>query len=273
MRQELASLTQSPQTHGCGLRSIGRLLARGTALIALLFPASATAGVRIANVDSSALPTIGVTVVTSSPSSRTPRVTENGTAVADLSAQNLGNGESVMLAVDRSQSMHGRALADAVTAALRFLALQRASDRIAVMSFASQILTASDFSASRDEASAALRSLTDDPRYGTTLYDAVVQASHALSAQGRPGRVLVLVTDGQETTSKASLAQAVRAARAAHVLVYPVAIESSASRLLRFASSHGKPAAPTTVRPRAQRSRASMHISRANCGAPGASST
>jgi hypothetical protein len=38
----------------------------------------------------------------------------------------------------------------------------------------------------------------------------------------------LLVTDGQETTSKASLAQAVHAARVAHVLVYPVAIESSA---------------------------------------------
>jgi hypothetical protein len=38
----------------------------------------------------------------------------------------------------------------------------------------------------------------------------------------------VLVTDGQETTSKATLAQAIRAARKAHALVYPIAIESRA---------------------------------------------
>jgi hypothetical protein len=40
--------------------------------------------------------------------------------------------------------------------------------------------------------------------------------------------VIVLVTDGQETTSKATLEQAIRAARKAHALVYPIAIESKA---------------------------------------------
>jgi VWFA-related protein len=182
----------------------------------------------VANIDSSGLPSIRLTVVTSAPSSRPPRVTENGKMVVDFSARNLGDAESVVLAVDRSRSMHGRALRDAVAAALRFLALKRPNDRVAVVSFASQTLTVSHFSTSTGDGSAALRSLTDDPRYGTTLYDAVVQASHTLKAQGPAGRVIVLVTDGQETTSKASLAQAVHAARAAHVLVYPVAIESSA---------------------------------------------
>jgi len=38
--------------------------------------------------------------------------------------------------------------------------------------------------------------------------------------------VIVLVTDGQETTSHATLDQAIRAARRTHVLVYPIAIES-----------------------------------------------
>jgi hypothetical protein len=39
--------------------------------------------------------------------------------------------------------------------------------------------------------------------------------------------VLILVTDGQETTSKATLADAIRDARNAHVVVYPVAIQSA----------------------------------------------
>lgn len=38
----------------------------------------------------------------------------------------------------------------------------------------------------------------------------------------------MLVTDGQETTSSATLAQAIKAARAAHALIYPIGIESSA---------------------------------------------
>ncbi len=198
------------------------------ALVGIVLPRSAAADVRIANVDSSGLPSIRLTVLTSSTSSRKPRVTENGKSVAGLSAQNLGAAKSVVLAVDRSRSMHGKALADAVSAALRFLATKSQADRVAIMSFASQALTASGFSAETGDAEAALGVLVNDRRYGTRLYDTVVQASRALKAQHRPGRVLVLVTDGQETTSKATLAQAVHAARAAHVLVYPVAIESSA---------------------------------------------
>ena len=41
-----------------------------------------------------------------------------------------------------------------------------------------------------------------------------------------PGRVIILVTDGQETTSATTLRQAISAARAAHVSLYPVAIQS-----------------------------------------------
>ena len=54
--------------------------------------------------------------------------------------------------------------------------------------------------------------------------------------------MLVLVTDGQETTSHATLKSAIQAARKAHVAVYPVGIESisfSPAPLERLASSTG----------------------------------
>jgi VWFA-related protein len=189
-------------------------------------PASAHAGVRITNVDVSVVPSIRLTVVTSTPSSRPPAVTQNGAPVVGLSTQNLGLAKNVVLAIDHSRSMRGRPLADALAAARRFVALKPGSDQIAVVSFASQTVLESGFSASAIDAAAALGSIGVDGVYGTRLYDAIVQSAQALRRAKVPGRVIVLVTDGNETTSKATLDQAIRAARAARASVYPVAIDS-----------------------------------------------
>jgi VWFA-related protein len=208
-----------------GRQLLAALLCAGVALIAA---SPAGADVRIVNVDTSGLPSVRVTVVTSTPTPRAPLLTENGQQTADLQARNLGQAKSVVLAIDRSQSMYGRSLRDAAAAAVRFVALKPPADQIAVVTFASQTVVETQFSTSPDDAEAALGSIRVDGRYGTTLYDAVVQSAGALARAGLPGRVIVLVTDGQETTSNATLDQAIRAARRAHVLVYPIAIESSA---------------------------------------------
>jgi VWFA-related protein len=194
----------------------------------LAAPANARADVRIANVDVSVVPSIRLTVVTSTPSSRPPVVTENGAPAAGLSTQNLGLAKNVVLAIDHSRSMRGRPLADALAAARRFVALKPRADQVAVVSFASQSLLESDFSTSTGNATSALDSIGVDRVYGTRLYDAIVQSARALQRAKVPGRVIVLVTDGNETTSKATLAQAIHAARAARASVYPVAIESAA---------------------------------------------
>ena len=195
--------------------------------LVLAAPTSAQGGVRITNVDVSVVPSIRLTVVTSTPSARPPAVTENGAPVVDLSVQNLGLAKNVVLAIDHSRSMRGRPLADALAAARRFVALKPRADQMAVVSFASQSILESDFSSSTSNAPFALSSIGADPVYGTRLYDAVVQSARALQRAKVPGRVIVLVTDGNETTSKATLAQAIHAARAARALVYPVAIESA----------------------------------------------
>ena len=66
----------------------------------------------------------------------------------------------------------------------------------------------------------------------TALYDAIYLASHALDR--RKGRkVIVLITDGEDTVSKVDYKQAVRSAEEAEALVYSiiiVPIESSAGR-------------------------------------------
>jgi len=197
--------------------------------MALTTASRAAASLRITAVDASSYPTIRLTVVTSTPISRAPTLEENGAPAVAYTAYNLGRQKSVLVAVDRSQSMHGEPLTRAVAAALTFVAARPARDRLAVLTVARRVVMLTGFSSSTSDAEAALRSIDGvDGRPGTRLWDAIGSAAGALRAEGLPGRVLILVTDGQETTSKATLADAIQDARKAQVVVYPIAIQSAA---------------------------------------------
>jgi tight adherence protein B len=218
-----------PPQRPCRLRRLGRLAsaaAAGAACLAALAPA-AQAAVKIQGVDATAFPTVRVTAVTSQATAGPPSLSENGRPVNGLRAQNLGRAKSVVLAIDRSQSMRGAPLARAIAAARAFLAAKPAADRIAVASFATRPLILTEFSTGRSDADGALRTIKVDPVQGTTLYDALVRASSTLSEEPLAARVVIVVTDGNETRSDATLTDAIEAARKAGTAVYVVAIESS----------------------------------------------
>lgn len=197
------------------------------AIVSLLVPVSASAAVRIQGVDASAYPTVRLTVITDQPTKAPPVVRENGAPAAAQQAENLGRAKSVVLAVDRSQSMAGRPLAEAVAAARAFVAAKPAADRIAVATFATKALMLTGFSSATIDADTALRSISVDEVQGTRLYDALVLASRSLAEEELAGRVIIVVTDGNETMSTATLADVIAAARKAHVAIYVIAIESS----------------------------------------------
>ena len=193
---------------------------------AFLFAGAASAGVELKGVDASAYPTIRMNVVTPSPTAGAPRLLENGRPVNGVLAENLGRSKSVMLTVDRSQSMKGKPFSDAIAAAQAFLAAKPREDRVAVATFATKPVVLTAFSASSADSQSALRAVSVDPVEGTTLYDSLVQSARALSAEPHAGRVILAVTDGNETRSAASLQNAIDAAREAGASVYVVAIES-----------------------------------------------
>ncbi len=165
--------------------------------------------------------------MTPKPTARAPRLTENGKRVNGLEAANLGRAKSVVLAVDRSQSMRGQALADASRAARAFVRKKPSSDRIAIVAVGKRAVQLTGFSSSTIDVDAALRGVEVDTVQGTALYDAIVLSSEALGTETLASRVLILLTDGQEVSSEASLAAAIAAARKAGVTVYPIAIESA----------------------------------------------
>jgi tight adherence protein B len=187
---------------------------------------TASAGVRLTGLDPSAYPRVRMTLVSSAPVSKSPRVKENGRPVSGLRAENLGRAKSVALLVDRSQSMRGQPFANAVAAAQAFLRAKSSQDRVAVGTFATKPVMLTDFSPTAADAQAALRSLSLDKHQGTTLYDCVVKAARSFSSEGYSGRVVIVVTDGNETRSTATLDNAIKAARESGVLLYVVAIES-----------------------------------------------
>jgi len=203
-----------------------RRVAYAVLLAALVLPAAALGAGEVKHASATNFPHVQLTVVAPSSTQTPPKIRENGRPVAGIEATNLGVHKSVILAVDRSRSMLGKPLADATAAARAFVAAKPATDRIAVTTFATQAFALTGFSTSTIDADGALRTMSVDPVEGTKLYDDVVLSSRMLAGEPLPARIIILVTDGQETESKASLDEAITAAKSAGVNVFVIGIES-----------------------------------------------
>ncbi len=202
---------------------------RVVALVALclLLPGAASAAIHIRGVDTSSTGTVRVTVVTDRPVAKAPTLTENGRPVVLAGPPlNLGSEKSVVLAIDRSRSMGGQPLQTATTAGQAFVNSKPSADQIAVSTFASRATPPTPLSTGTTDADVALRAVALDPHSGTRMYDDLMLDVAALAHQDLAGRVIILVTDGNETTSKATLDDVVSAARRASVSIYVVGIES-----------------------------------------------
>ncbi len=212
------------------------------AVVALVAAPAATAGVSVKAVDATRFPHVTVTVVASKRSGAPPRVRENGVPIRGVETRNLASDKSVLLAIDRSRSMKGQALADATGALRHFVASKAASDRLALIGFGSKAVELTRFSSATIDADSTLRQLTVDEQQGTALYDAIVLGSRALAREDSAARVLVVLTDGTDVSRGASRADAIAAARSAHVAVYTVAIQTeqlSPAALRTIAESTG----------------------------------
>ena len=111
---------------------------------------------------------------------------------------------------------------DSVTRFLRALFREgNPEDAAALYSFNWQVVRQNNFSRTVGAMERNLRSLRGDA--GTSLYDAVLLASRDI--EDRPGRkVLVIVTDGGDTTSRSDFQRAVEAAQLADAVIYPILV-------------------------------------------------
>jgi Ca-activated chloride channel homolog len=109
-------------------------------------------------------------------------------------------------------------------AAARFIAqVVRPDDRVGIFEFADTVTQLASFSGNVPQLQAAVKRVT--PGDGTALYDAVYLGSDALGkAPSDRRKVLILITDAGETTSRADFETARRAALRAEALIYTIVI-------------------------------------------------
>ena len=137
---------------------------------------------------------------------------------------------NLTLAIDTSGSVQ-KDMAEEADAARRFAhALLRSQDQISLLQFATEVRELTPFTNKVGQIDHGLSQLRGD--WATALYDAICQASARLG--GTPGRrVLVLISDGDDTASNATYAQALEQALRNEVMIYSlidVPIKASAGR-------------------------------------------
>ena len=194
------------------------------ACVASLPPSARAATPVRVRVDTVAWPTVAVSVVLPHLSNHPPRLYENGRRVPLLYASNVGRSHTFVLAVDHSQSMHGASLRSAIAIARRLVADKAPNDRAAIFAIGSKSDQLTSFTTSPKILDAALQRIRLDAGYGTALYDGVARAARALHTQRGSDKVLLLVTDGQETTSNNPVGTAAAVAAQNQVAVYPIAV-------------------------------------------------
>jgi len=110
-------------------------------------------------------------------------------------------------------------------AAARFIGqVVRPDDRVGIFEFADTVTQLAAFSGNVPQLQSAVRRVV--PGDGTALYDAVYLGSDALAkAPSDRRKVLILITDAGETTSRADFETARRAALRAEALLYTIIIQ------------------------------------------------
>jgi Ca-activated chloride channel homolog len=111
---------------------------------------------------------------------------------------------------------------DSVTRFLRVLLKEgNPEDAVSLYSFNWEIVKQNNFTRNVAAVERSLRALRGEA--GTSLYDAILLASRDI--EDRPGRkVLVIVTDGGDTTSRSDFQRATEAAQLADAVIYPVLV-------------------------------------------------
>ena len=216
-----------------------RLLALVAALSLIAAPALAQDAqeIEIVDINGSRYPEGGQTQMViefrnfgADPDPASVQVTANGQAVSDLVVEPIGQSTvpvGVVLAIDTSGSMAGAPLAAAQVAAKAFIAQARPEDRIAIVGFADASTVLSGFTNNKDALNSTIDSLTADGE--TSFNDAVVQGVGLFAQQGAAQFLpnMIVLTDGDDTASTASLDEAAGAVAASGVRVFGVALESA----------------------------------------------
>jgi len=143
------------------------------------------------------------------------------------------------IVVDRSRSVQ-KVLSLAKTAARKFfsLVLRPNRDRACVVAFDSGVYLTQDFTEDPNVLANALSRVTAEG--GTSVFDAIYKVSRdKLSGIDQARRMVLLITDGDDTTSRASVEQALEMALRNNVTIFALRLPDENS--LNVRDLRGKP--------------------------------
>jgi VWFA-related protein len=148
---------------------------------------------------------------------------------------------TIALLIDTSGSVKNKLEYEKATAAEFFKDILRPKEDLAmIIQFDSEVNLVQDFTQSHD----ALLDALDGLKAGnsTALYDAVFLAADEKLKSETGRKVMVVITDGDDTSSKVSEKEAIEAAQRGDVLIYGIGVQtedSSFGALKKFAEETG----------------------------------
>ena len=139
---------------------------------------------------------------------------------------------SVGIVLDTSGSMAGDKIERARASIERFLdQLADPEDELFLYGFASDVRLIQDWTNNRDAVSEGLRRV--DAVGGTAMYDAAIQAVRKAQDGRNRKKAVVLISDGNDTSSSRGLRDVRRVVRDSEVLVYAIGIDGSGEPAIR----------------------------------------
>ncbi|MEX2270824.1 MAG: VWA domain-containing protein [Vicinamibacterales bacterium] len=133
---------------------------------------------------------------------------------------------SLGLVLDTSGSMAGEKIASARSAVERFLfGLLDQNDEVFLYQFESQATLVQDWTTDRRAVSRAVGRL--QARGGTALYDAAAESVPLAQSGAQRKKAVVIISDGNDTSSQIDVASVQQLIRQTEVLVYAIGIDSA----------------------------------------------
>ena len=164
------------------------------------------------------------------PAPESLNITVNGESVTDLEVASLSESTvpvGVVLVIDASGSMAGAPLVAAKAAAVDFVGQASLTDQLALVTFASEVQVLSGFTTNKQDLTDRINGI--EAAGETAFNDGVIQGVNLFAAGSAADLLanLIVLSDGDDTVSTATLEEAVTVIQGSDVRVFGVALESS----------------------------------------------
>ena len=152
---------------------------------------------------------------------------------------------SLGFVLDTSESMAGKKIDHACGAIERFLDQLGPDDEVFLYSFAGKVVLVQDWTTNRDAVREGLQRI--EAGGGTAMYDAVMEAVPLAQSGRNRKKAVVLISDGNDTNSRADIHDVREAVRATEVLIYAVGIDGQGEAVARRRAPINLPRVPFPI--------------------------